>query len=312
MSESWQGNFQIQVSGKLPQTSHGPALVVFNGQLHMVYIGGGGNNIWHSWTVGEQLTNWTGNQQIVFSGQVPKSVKPVALAVANNMLHMVYVGEGGVELYWSWFDGVSWHGNLNLNTSLSIGCPCLVNLNGQLHLLYNVWVPIAGSKVGSEGVAHLSLDVSKPLVVTSWEQVETINLNFVEIAAAAFNSSIYIVDSGNQVSPLYFSFGTSSNWSELGEVTGPNGAAKGSRGSALAASATNLHLIYVGASGSNIWHAVIDQDNSCTSNVQIITPAGVPTTDTSINGAAIFAGALCTAYKGSNSDDIRFSFLTGF
>lgn len=144
MAITWDGNFQIKTDSTTPQSSHGLALALLNNRLYMVYVGTGGKNLWYSYIQQGQnsFTNWQGNEQIKISSKnIPLSSDRPALAVLNGILHMVYAGEGGSNLWWSWFDGSTWQGNISLGFSADQPQPSLTAYNGQLYLAWHHLVP---------------------------------------------------------------------------------------------------------------------------------------------------------------------------
>src|SRR6266545_106609 len=106
------------------------ALASFNGELHMVHIGGSSNDIWHSWT--SDGTNWT-QQKIL--GQ--KSKTAPALASFGGELHMVHLGDGSNNLWHTWTnDGRNWTTNVRIPDQKSRATPALCEFNSQLHLAH--------------------------------------------------------------------------------------------------------------------------------------------------------------------------------
>jgi len=128
---NWTANTRIRDQQNQNQKSKAsPALASFNGELHMVHIGGSSNDIWHSWT--SDGTNWT-QQKIL--GQ--KSKTAPALASFGGELHMVHLGDSSNNLWHTWTnDGRNWTTNVRIPDQKSRATPALCEFNSQLHLAH--------------------------------------------------------------------------------------------------------------------------------------------------------------------------------
>lgn len=114
------------------QTSkEAPALASFSGKLHLLHLGEGSNNIWHSWTTDGR--NWTENVRIPDQS----SKASPALAVWNNELHMVHIGSSSNNLWHSWStDGRNWIENKPIPDQSSQSPPALCEFEGKLHIAH--------------------------------------------------------------------------------------------------------------------------------------------------------------------------------
>jgi hypothetical protein len=121
-----------------------PSLAVFGSTLHLVHMGDSSNDIW--WSVFDG-TSWKtsdgklGDQPIV--SQFSKS--PPAIAVFNNKLHMVHIGDTSNNIWWSVFDGDVWWSNRRIRCQLAQQTPKIVAQGGVLHMVHmgdsenNLW-----------------------------------------------------------------------------------------------------------------------------------------------------------------------------
>jgi hypothetical protein len=128
-----------RIPGQQSKTT--PALAVYNNQLHMIHLGTSSNDIW--WSIYDGTT-WNrpdgtpGNVQI--PGQQSKATP--ALAVYNNQLHMIHLGDSSNDIWWSIYDGTTWNrpdgtpGNVQIPGQQSKATPALAVYNNQLHMVH--------------------------------------------------------------------------------------------------------------------------------------------------------------------------------
>jgi hypothetical protein len=315
---SWQGNVQIKVGSKHPQSSHGPALAVLNDTLYMVYVGSGGKNLWYSYLPARGgFNDWQGNEQIKISSRsIPLSSYRPALAVLNQTLHMVYVGEGGHNLWWAWFDGKSWGGNIKLPYSTMAPQPALAAFNNELHLVIHEYVPAAIENLNGQPIVteppHDYLFYAKgtlPSSPASWGPAVQLGDGAFNPSLSVFNNQLYLVMSQSSAKRLLYAQSAAPGvWSGWSAFSHQNFDPKSSGGVATAPFGGNLSVVYPGEGGHNIWYSSLSITNVTSGNVQVKTTLGTPETSAPI-GTAVFENTLCVAYKGKASDNLWFSYL---
>ena len=141
---AWNGDIQIQTNqSSTPGTSAAPALVVYNDLLYLVYQSTADQSMWYSWFDG---TTWYGDIQIQTNQpSTPTTSAAPALAVngGNNTLYLVYKASGGDDMWWSWFNGADWQGDVQiqfapLNAPQTSNTPAMaVNSSNMLYLVYD-------------------------------------------------------------------------------------------------------------------------------------------------------------------------------
>ena len=340
MPITWHGNTQVKTNDGVPLTSHGPALVVKDNVLYTVYVGQGGSNIWQSSTSSATSSHWQTNKQVKIAGQsTPLSSFRPALALFNDTIHMVYVGQGGANLWWSWFDGTSWAGNVKLPWSGGDPQPALAAYNGKLHLVWHDHQPAIYETVGatpgdpgdpgdpgSPGVQILvqpehnfihysALDAREPLQVSSWQQPALLGDGGQLPALASYNGSLYMVLSsavGDGRPPatssgLLLGKWQNAAWEGWGNFNIVGSSPRSAGGVALAVQNNLLYIVYPGQGGANMWYAYMDTLGVIAGNIQIKTPPSVPETSAPL-GLVSFQGNLCLAYKGESSNNLWFSY----
>jgi hypothetical protein len=320
----WNDNFRITSAGSKgsPQTSHGPALAVFNGALYAVYVGAGGSNLWFMrLNSGAGFNDWQSNQQITIQGAgAPKSSYRPALAVLNGNLHMVYQGSGGTDLWWSWFDGIKWAGDIKLppsyqfpagagNYSLQKVQPALcVDSSGTMHLVYHSFLaPLPAGGVQNElrhGI-YKPPNPSDPPSLSYWSAPDVIAKDLSQPAVAAFGQSLSVTATStlnNATSnKLQYLQGSVGNWG----AAQPLGPALSTDGAVLIEFNELLYTIYRGQGHRNLWYTWMDSGATPLGNQQV-KGAGVSVETSAPIGAAIFNSEICIAYKGQDSDNFWF------
>jgi hypothetical protein len=325
MAITWHGNTEVKTAQGVPETSHGPALASLGNTLYSMYVGQGEKNLWMTSVSSGTFPTWTTNQQIkIAANNIPLSSFRPAVAVLNGIIHMVYVGQGGANLWWSWFDGKNWAGNLQLPYSGSNPQPALAAFNGKLHLVWHNFIPAVTQKQPNgqvvvvqpahEYIFHDTYDAREPLQVSSWQTQPTLGDGAQLPALAAFNGSLYIILSqaipdGTGVTKLYKAKWDGENWPgwKVFTITGSSPASAG--GAAMDVFNKALYIVYPGQNGANLWYAYIDTLDVAAGNIQIKTGNTTPKTSAPI-GVAAFNGSLCVAYKGESSNNFWFAYAT--
>lgn len=318
MSINWQGNTQVKTSQGTPETSHGPALATFGSTLYSAYVGQGGENLWLASMPASSFPNFSTNQQIkIASNNVPLSSFRPALAAFNGHLHMIYAGKDGATLWWSWFDGHTWAGNLMLPYSTGgSGQPALAAMGNMLHLVWHDFVPPVTETVNNQVIVlrpshdyilHATLDAREPLQVSSWQGPTTLGDGGTLPSIAAFNNTLYMVLSQAGNTGLLIGKWQGNvwpGWTTFG-ITGSSPASSG--GAALSVFNNKLYIVYPDQGGHNLWYADVDTLDVHAGNVQIKTGNSTPETSAPV-GLATFNGHLCLAYKGESSNNFWFSY----
>ncbi len=119
-------------------SDHRIAMAIFQGKLHMIFVGRASKKyqLWHKWT--ENLEHWSPARQIPnqFSKEEP------ALAVFNGKLHMVHLGKSSNDIWHSIFDGTAWTPNTRTGKkswktpALAVSPPAFGP--SRLHMIHNV------------------------------------------------------------------------------------------------------------------------------------------------------------------------------
>ena len=232
---------------------------------------------------------------------------------------MVYVGEGGSDLWWSSFDGKTWAGNLNLPYSGGSPQPALAAFNGILHLVWHDSVPAVTAQ-GENGqvivlqpaheyILHSSYDPREPLQVSSWQGEVELGDGAQLPALAAFNGALYMIlnkTGETQMLKAKWDGQTWTGWSSF-TITGSEPASVGGAGMTLFNG--SLYIVYPGQGGANLWYAAIDTLGVASGNIQIKTGNTTPETSAPL-GVAAFNGSLCVAYKGESSNNFWFAYGT--
>ena len=239
------------IPGQLSKTT--PALAVYNNQLHMVHLGDTSNEIW--WSIYDG-TSWNkpdgtpGNEPI--PGQLSKATP--ALAVYNNQLHMMHLGDTSNEIWWSIYDGTSWNkpdgtpGNEPIPGQLSKATPALAVYNNQLHMVHlgdssnDIWWSIY------DGTSW-----NKPDGTPGNERIAG-HRSQAAPALAAFGSALHMVHIGSSSSNIWNSTNSGSEWG--GDRRRYDGQSKA--GPVMAVFGGHLYMLHVGAESNRIWQTMYD------------------------------------------------------
>jgi hypothetical protein len=111
-------------------TKTGVALETYAGNLHLLHLGSGSNNIWHS------LFQWP---QDTFGPNVripdQASQDTPSMAVFRNILHMVHRGSGSDNIWHSTYE-FNWTPNVRVPGQTSSSRPALAATSDALHLVH--------------------------------------------------------------------------------------------------------------------------------------------------------------------------------
>jgi hypothetical protein len=332
---NWQGNsgpITANSGGKL-QTSHGPALIAADTLLQMIYVGEStlDDNLWTASTLATIFPKWDSNQQIDSTQTAPGSSVPLssyrpALALFNGLVHMVYVGQGGANLWWAWAKPNGQWTNVQLPWSgAETAAPALaVHSDGKLYLAWHEYVSAVPAQVNSSGqivapatpehnyIKYSSLATGEPLSVSSWAEEQLVGDGASIPTMASYLNTLYLFATPAQPAAVSSQILTTQfgprGWVPFSpfQITGTNPLSSG--GAAAAVFNNELYVVYPGEGGKNLWYAWIDGQRQTHGNVQIvIAKNNTPETSAPL-GAIAFNGALCVAYKGESSDNVWMSF----
>jgi hypothetical protein len=310
---NWQGNAQITTPQGVPLCSHGPTLAAIDDRLFMIYSGKG-QNLWVSSSSASNLPAWGTNSEAVIasSGSVPRTdFRPAAAVLPNKMIHVVYEGSGGSNLWWSWFDGTTWYGNVSLPFTGSHLQPTLAVSGGKLHLVWHDEQQkgtLNGRQVpGHEYLWHSVYDPQLPLEVDSWKTPDLLFDGAEYPSLVAYNGLLYLLARnypyGASPVPPGFMYG---KWNTAGVFTGlkpvqiTGSVPETSEGPTATVFGKYLVFVYQGSGGANLWYAYMDTEEQFFGNDQITTPTSTPRTS-AVVGALGFNGMLCLAYKGESN-----------
>jgi hypothetical protein len=331
----WSGNEQI----KGLQTSHGVAMAVYNGKLVMAYVGEGGENLWLATfsNLNEPLTVSSNVQIKLPDGSTPGSNWRPALCVAGGLLHMVYQGAALGGIWWSWFNGTTWAGNVQL-TNIIGGQPSLALAGNTLHLVTG-WDASSTGDSSSAGLAHAIYQLGSPQTVASW------SMKIPGPKSRGYHRP-FLVSNGTAL--ILYATGTGS----ATEISGPDGTSiigagqlvtqsnlpqdlwvpavlaygptvstypVDSKGGAAVAVGTAINAVYVGSGGSNIWEFADQfgqyaqpqqQFSNIGLNEQVKSTKSTPETSAPM-GIMYFQGNIVIAYKGASSDNFYVAYRRG-
>jgi hypothetical protein len=317
---SWQGNDPITTPpGNMPETSHGPSFVSTAPVMYMFYSGLG-ENLWYASSDAPSFPNFIGNfrAKSIDNGGIPKTdFRPASAMLPNGMIHVVYEGKGGSDLWWSWFDGAqTWYGNVPLPFKGYHLRPTLTYFNGQLHL---VWHNEVGGSPGHEYLMHSALTAPASLeqqpTVDDWSAPQVLADGADYPSIVAFNKQLYVIARkypyGANPVPQGFVYAkwdgrtiSSSSTLPLHPVVISGSDPKTAEGPTAIVLGDAIIFVYQGEGGENIWYAWMDLDprgqEQFHGNIQIKTMSSTPMAS-AVVGLAAFAGKLSVGYKGEGN-----------
>ena len=244
---AWTGD--VRIPG---QQSKAPPALAYGGsvgaQLHMVHLGDGSNDIWHSRSDGETWfrpdTGEPGNSRI--PGQQSKASP--ALAYYGG-LHMVHLGDGSNDIWHSYFDGQTWRrpdtgepGNSPILGQQSKAAPAIFTNNGLLHMVH------LGDS--SNDIWHSTFDKTgwSPNVRIPGQQSKA------SPALTEYSGLLHMVHLGDSSNDIRHSTFNGNNWSTDPPIPGHQSKVS----PALALYNTRLHMVHLGDSSNDIWHSTSD------------------------------------------------------
>jgi hypothetical protein len=271
------------------------------------------------------FNSWEQNQQITIPGvgALHSSYRP-ALAVVNNLMHMVYQGEGGFGLLWSWFDGNVWSGNVQLPVayefpigpgqySLQQCQPCLcIDSNSAMHLVYHTDLVAPGGSSPPGAIPNqLRHGIFTPSAtgpsVSSWSAPDVVSQDLSHPAIAPFGRTFALTATSavNKANSEDLQF---AQWlpGQLAQFE-PLGSVLSTDGGVLLNFNSLLYSVYIGHEHRNIWYAWLNNNSATPAGNQRVKGPGFSAETSAPVGAALFNGDVCIAYKGQDSDNFWFT-----
>ena len=133
---SWKQSNGLAGNEKIPGqlSKSAPSLAVFNNRLHMLHSGNSSNDIWWSMYDG---VSWKKSDGTEGNEKIPEQKSKVSpsLAVFNNELHMVHLGDSSNDIWNSTFNG-KWAANRRRYDGKSKACPVMADLAGKFYMLH--------------------------------------------------------------------------------------------------------------------------------------------------------------------------------
>ncbi len=242
-------------------SSAAPALASAGGELHLLHLGNGSQDIFHTWST--DGTAWTVNR--VVPNQTSKAVP--ALAAFNGALHMVHLGHSSNDIWHSSSTDLrTWIDNTRADQK-SKAAPALAEFNSEMHMVHicdesnDLWH--AWTTDGTLHMVHLG-NSSNDLWHTwtsdgrTWTTNERIEDQRSQAtpALAAFGAQLHLAHIADSSSTIWHSTFGGSTWV-------PNDRRDNNQTSqrpALAEFMAELHMVYLGTSGREIRHTVRDRN----------------------------------------------------
>jgi hypothetical protein len=251
-----------------------PALATRGSLLHMVHLGAGSNDLWHSTYDGG---SWTENVRIPDQ----QSKASPALAAYGGRLHMVHLGEGSNDLWHSTYDGNTWTPNVHIPNQRSQAPPALAVFGGLLHMVH------LGED--SNDLWHSTYDGH------AWTQNAPIpeQQSKASPALAALEDRLCMLHLGDSSNDIWYSTYDGSAWTT--NVRIPEQQSKVSP--ALARFEGHLHMVHLGNSSNNIWHSIFD--GTWRPNVRVLSQ-----TSKSSPALAALGPRLHMVHLGESSNDL--------
>ncbi|MBD0255682.1 MAG: fibronectin type III domain-containing protein, partial [Cytophagales bacterium] len=262
-------------TGKISKAT--PALIFFEGKLHMLHLGDNSNEIWYSTFDGN---TWTENVPI---GQQSK-VTPV-MTVFNDRLHMLHLGKSSNQISYSILEGGSWRPSVEIG-QLSKAAPVLAVFNGKLHMLH------LGDRSNEIWYSTLEGDTWTPNVRIGQQSKAT-------PVMAVFNDQLHMLHLGDTSNEIWYSTFDGNAWTRNVRIGQQSKATP-----VMAVFNGKLHMLHLGDSSDEIWYSTFD-GNAWTRNL----PIGQQGKATPV--MAVFNGRLHMLYLGNPSNQIWYSYLDG-
>lgn len=213
-------------------SKYAPAVAVFNGQVHMVYLNSKGRNLSHCYHDG---VSWSPAVKI----SVLTSQAAPALAAYDNKLHVVFLGSRNTTLYHSTYNGSSWTSGSAILSHSSSAAPALAVFGTGLHLIHKDGT--------STAINHSTYNG------TSWTDLGSISGQSTQTTPglAVFNSQLHMVHNVSTSNNLYHSYYNGTSWTTQSQVLTLTAATA----PALAVYNSTLHMVTKNATTTGINYA---------------------------------------------------------
>ena len=216
-----------------------PAVTSAGGEIHLVHLGNGSNDLWHSWST--DAINWTPEEPAPIPGQRTES--PPAVAEFGGALHMVYLRTDSTEIRYSVSDDRRiWSDDVGIGQNSRV-TPCLAAFNGELHMV------------------HLGKDSNE--LWHSWtsdgrhwdERLIPGQRSRATPALEVYDGQLHMVHLGDSYDDLWHSWSTNGrDWTANEKLEDE----KSNAAPSLAMPNNRLHLAHIGTSSNQIWHTFLD------------------------------------------------------
>lgn len=220
------------------RSTDGPSLAAVGGELHLIHLGNGSNDLWHAWS--SDGVDWNENRRI--EGQLSK-VGP-AISEHNGALHMVHLGSTSNDIWHSVSaDLRHWAPNTRTDQK-SRTIPAIASFNDELHMvhlgdssndLWHSWTADQGRTWSERRIEGQKSSATPGL--------------------APYGGALHMVHVGSGSKDLWHSWTTDGrNWVPDTPIEGQqSGAAP-----ALCEFNGRLHLAHLGTTSPTIWHSYFD------------------------------------------------------
>ena len=331
MNLNWQGNIGpiSATNGGTLQTSHGPALVAADTLLDMIYVGKSGANLWSASTLAVNFPQWETNARVdgsaTLSGSALESSFRPALALFNGLIHMVYVGEHGQNLWWATAKPNGQWSNVQLPFSGAQDVqPALgVHSDGKLYLAWHEFIAAkpatyvngrltSPAQPEQNNIRYSSLDGREPFEVDSWAEPQLAGSGAVLPALCSHRGVLHLAATPESPRPrneqILMSTLQRDGWSPFAPLAIVGREPLSAGGGAMTVLGDSLYIVYPGSGGHNIWYAWIDALGQSHGDVQVqIEGGGTPETSAPL-GVTAFDGLVCVAYKGKSGNNVWMSY----
>ena len=280
--------------------------------LFVIYRGKSDTDLYTAYYDG---TNWFGNTRIANQpgGIDPKCNDPVAAAVYNFRLYLVYKGSDSDVLYSCYYDGTDWYGNTKIENQPggikpeSNDSPSAASYNGRLYLVYKgahsddlyTCYYDGINWIGDTKIADQPGDVDPK--------------SDHRPAVCVYNNYLYVVYKGPSSNKLYTARYDGTTWRgnySINDQSDGKIDPKSDDSPAAAVYKDRLYVIYKGNNSDDLytcyddgeWHGdkkIADQ------------PGGKDPKSSDPPGATVYNDRLYLVYKGSSSDDLSTCYYDG-
>jgi hypothetical protein len=236
---------------KLPhqRSTAAPAVTSAGGEIHLVHLGNGSNDLWHSWST--DAIHWTPEEPEAKPIPGQRTESPPAIAEFGGALHMVYLRVDSTEIRYSvsvnrrdWSDDVG----IGQNSRTT---PCLAVFNNNLHM---VRLDGDSNELWHSRTSDGRFWVTLPIPDQRSRATP---------ALAVYDGQLHMVHLGDSHNDLWHSWSADGqHWTDNEKLEDEDSDAAPS----LAVHNNRLHLAHTGTSSNQIWHNVFGASGWDTDN----------------------------------------------